>query len=67
MVNRLLRVSALLLVMSVCVAFMPVMHGDVTYGKSLKLSKKTVYIAKGKKEKLKVKGTKKKIGFVNCK
>lgn len=60
MVNRLLRVSALLLVMSVCVAFMPMMHGDVAYGKSLKLSKKTVYIAKGKKVKLKVKGTKKK-------
>lgn len=56
MVNRLLRVSALLLVMSVCVAFMPMMHGDVAYGKSLKLSKKTVYIAKGKKENSKSRG-----------
>lgn len=55
------RIGAVLMMLAIFVAFSPVALDGEVYAAKIKLSKKTVYMAKGKTYKLKVKGTKKKV------
>lgn len=54
------RLVTLLMIMTVLVAFTPLLQDGEVYAASIKLNKKTVYLLKGKTYKLKVKGSKSK-------
>ena len=59
--NCIKKLSAVLIIAAVIVAMMPLAEGGAAYAASVKINKKTVYIAKGSTYKLKVSGTKAKI------
>ena len=54
------KLVTLLMIMTVLVAFTPLLQDGEVYAASIKLNKKTVYLLKGKTYKLKVKGSKSK-------
>ena len=58
--NMVKRISIIAVMICLVVAFMPALGGSA-HAASVKLNKKTVYLAKGKTVKLKVKGTKAKV------
>ena len=58
--NIIKRISITAVMIALIVAFMPAL-GGTSHAASIKLNKKTVYLAKGKTVKLKVKGTKAKV------
>ena len=61
MKKQLVRIGSVLMMLAVLLAFSPVALDGEAYAASIKLSKKTVYMAKGKTYKLKVKGTRAKV------
>lgn len=61
------RISAIMLVFCVMGAMIPVLGNGTADAATIKLNKKTVYIAKGSKVKLKVKGTSAKVKWKSSK
>lgn len=59
------RLVTLLMIMTVLVAFTPLLQDGEVYAASIKLNKKTVYLLKGKTYKLKVKGSKSKAKWIS--
>ena len=59
--NIVRRTGIVMVMVCLIVAFMPMMNSGQAHAASIKLSKKTVYLAKGATYKLKVKGTKAKV------
>ena len=55
------KILPVLMIMTVLVAFTPLLSDGEVYAASIKLNKKTVYMLKGKTYQLKVKGTKSKV------
>ena len=59
------KIVTLLMIMTVLVAFAPMLQDGEVYAASIKLNKKTVYLLKGKTYKLKVKGSKSKAKWIS--
>lgn len=55
------KIGSVLMIVAILLAFSPAADGGQAYAASIKLSKKTVYMSKGKTYTLKVKGTKAKV------
>ena len=61
MKKQLVRIGSVLMMLAVLLAFSPVAFDGEAYAASIKLNKKTVYMAKGKTYQLRVKGTRAKV------